>query len=52
MPSAGRKTKAPNSKPASAVEHLTEAADAMHAELVKRADDLMGCVPGSPEEQE
>ena len=24
----------------------------MHAALVKRADDLMGCVPGSPEEQE
>jgi len=24
----------------------------MHAALVKRADDLMGCVPGSPEEKE
>jgi len=52
MPSAARKTKAPSSKPAGAVEHLSQAADAMHAALVRRADDLMECVPGSPEEKE
>jgi hypothetical protein len=52
MPSVARKTKALSSKPAGAVEHLTEAPDAMHAALVKRADDLMGCIEGSPEEAE
>jgi hypothetical protein len=35
-----------------AVEHLTDVADAMHALLIKRADDLAGCVEGSPEEAE
>jgi len=35
-----------------AVEHLTGLADALHALLVKRADDLAGCVEGSPEETE
>ncbi len=27
-------------------------ADAMHAVLVKRADELVGCIEGSPEEEE
>ena len=35
-----------------AVAHLASVADAMHALLVKRADELMGCVEGSPEEAE
>jgi hypothetical protein len=35
-----------------AVEHLTDVADVMHALLIKRADDLAGCVEGSPEEAE
>jgi hypothetical protein len=26
--------------------------DAMHALLIKRADELMGCIEGSPEEEE
>ena len=52
MTSVVRKAKAPSSKPAGAVEHLTDAADAMHAALVKRADNLMGCLEGSPEEAE
>ena len=52
MPSAARKTKVPSSKPLGAVQHLTGAADAMHAALVQRADDLMGCLEGSPEEAE
>jgi hypothetical protein len=35
-----------------AVAHLSGVADAMHTLLVKRADDLMGCIEGSPEEAE
>jgi hypothetical protein len=31
---------------------LTKEADAMHALLVLRADALMGCTEGSPEEEE
>jgi len=37
---------------ARAVAHLAVVTDAMHALLVKRADELMGCVEGSPEERE
>jgi hypothetical protein len=40
------------SSPPVAVAHLATVADAMHALLVKRADDLIGCVEGSPEERE
>src|SRR5262245_26342831 len=40
----GRSTKA--TEP---VAHLTEATDAMHALLVERADELMGCAENSPE---
>ena len=32
--------------------HLTVVSDAMHALLVKRADELEGCIEGSPEEAE
>ena len=31
------------------VAHLSDAADAMHALLVERADELMGCAENSPE---
>jgi hypothetical protein len=34
------------------VTQLTKVSDAMHALLVKRADELMGCTEGSPEEAE
>ena len=34
------------------VAQLTKAADAMHALLVKRSDELEGCIEGSPEEAE
>ena len=33
-------------------DNLVTEADAMHARLVKRADELVGCLEGSPEEQE
>jgi hypothetical protein len=35
-----------------ALAKLTKEADAMHALLVLRADALMGCTEGSPEEEE
>ena len=34
------------------IAHLTVVSDAMHALLVKRADELEGCIDGSPEEAE
>ena len=34
------------------VAQLTKAADVMHALLVKRSDELEGCIEGSPEEAE
>jgi hypothetical protein len=34
------------------VAHFTRVADAMHALLVKRADEIEGCTEGSPEEAE
>jgi hypothetical protein len=37
---------------AKAVAHLADVTDAMHALLVKRADELMGCIEGSAEEAE
>ena len=52
MPSAARKRTGRSSASVGAFEHLTYAADAMHAALMKRADDLMGCLEGSPEEAE
>jgi hypothetical protein len=38
-----------SSKGTEPVAHLTHAADAMHALLVERADELMGCAENSPE---
>jgi len=53
MPSTAKKTEQASVSPSvEPLAHLTDAADAMHAALVKRADDLMGCVEGSPEEKE
>jgi hypothetical protein len=34
------------------VAHLTSVTDKMHALLVKRADELIGCTENSPEEAE
>ena len=34
------------------IAHLTVVSDAMHALLIKRADELVGCTEGSPEEAE
>ena len=52
--SAGKTKKHPNSPELSqsSVTQLTKVADAMHALLVKRADELEGCTEGSPEEAE
>jgi hypothetical protein len=47
--SAARKTKAPSIE---TLGHLATVADGLHALLVKRADDLAGCVEGSAEEAE
>ena len=44
--SAARKTKAPSTE---TVAHLTIVADTMHALLVRRADELAGCIENSPE---
>ena len=38
--------------PAGTVASLVPEADAMHGQLVRRADDLAGCTENSPEEQE
>jgi hypothetical protein len=40
------------SSPPVAVAHLANVADAMHALLVRRADELEGCLEGSAEEIE
>jgi hypothetical protein len=52
--SAGKTKKHPNSPELSqsSVTQLTKVADAMHALLVKRADELDGCTEGLPEEAE
>jgi hypothetical protein len=42
----------PASPSQAALARLTKEADAMHALLVLRADALMGCTEGSPEEEE
>jgi hypothetical protein len=48
-----RKAKqASSDKPAEPVAHLTAVTDQMHGLLMDRADALMGCVEGSPEEAE
>jgi hypothetical protein len=50
--SAARKTKERSSDTAEAVSRLSAVTDRMHALLVARADELMGCTENSPEEAE
>jgi hypothetical protein len=38
--------------PSKSVLHLASGKDAMHALLVKRADEFVGCIEGSPKEAE
>jgi hypothetical protein len=52
MPTAAKKATARSDNPAEAVSHLSEVTDPMHGLLMDRADALMGCVEGSPEEAE
>ena len=49
---AARKTKERSSAPAEAVTRLSQVTDRMHAMLVQRADELIGCTENSPEEAE
>jgi hypothetical protein len=44
--------RARRAKSTEVVAHLANVTDAMHALLVKRADELGGCIEGSPEEAE
>jgi len=50
--SAASKTKERSSAPAEAVTRLSQVTDRMHAVLVQRADELLGCTKNSPEEAE
>ncbi len=52
MPTAAKKATARGANPDEAVSHLADVTDRMHALLMERADALMGCVEGSPEEAE
>jgi hypothetical protein len=53
MKTVGRKAaKAQGARFAAAAEIFWREPDAMHARLVKRADALVGCTQGSPEEEE
>jgi hypothetical protein len=49
---ARKAAKAVGSRMTATAERFWQESDAMHALLVKRADDLMGCTEGSPEEEE
>jgi hypothetical protein len=50
MASVARKAKqTSSSKPTEPVAYLTAVTDQMHALLVQRADELMGCTENSPE---
>jgi len=49
---AARTSKQRSSDPAEAVTRLSAVTDAMHALLVKRADELIGCTENSHEEAE
>ena len=52
MASPARKVKERALNSTEAVTRLSTVTDAMHALLVKRADELMGCTENSPEEVE
>jgi hypothetical protein len=52
MAAPARKVKEPRDDSAEAVTRLSEVTDKMHGLLMDRADALMGCVEGSPEEAE
>jgi hypothetical protein len=53
MPTAAKKATAWAANPTDAVSHLVGVTDrSMHGLLMERADALMGCVEGSPEEAE
>jgi hypothetical protein len=52
MASPARKAKERSNNSAEAVMRLSQVTDRMHALLVQRADELMGCTENSPEEAE
>jgi len=52
MPTASKKATARAPDPTDAVSHLVSVTDRMHGLLMDRADALMGCTVGSPEEAE
>jgi hypothetical protein len=52
MASPARKAKERSDNSTEAVARLSAVTDAMHALLVKRADELMGCTEKLPEEAE
>jgi hypothetical protein len=52
MASPARKAKERAENSADAVTRLSEVTDQMHGLLMDRADALMGCVEGSPQEAE
>jgi hypothetical protein len=52
MASPARKVRERANNSADAVTRLSEVTDKMHGLLMERADALMGCVEGSPEEAE
>ena len=52
MASPAKRAKEARDSSAEAMTRLSEVTDKMHALLVERADALIGCIKGSPEEAE
>jgi DNA-binding ferritin-like protein len=52
VPSTAKKIKERPNNSTQALSHLSSVSDRMHALLVARADELMGCTENSPEEAE
>ncbi len=52
MAAAAKKQKEHGKDSTEALSHLSEITDAMHAMLVRRADELVDCTENSPEEAE